>query len=112
MPPFIIPGLSADAASDICMNQCRAMCCRGPLVLELTKEEVHLFRAHAAALGVDVTLSEAPDGGGRVRFSDHVGEHCPMLDDATSACRIYEGRPHRCREFPYRLTPGCAISGG
>ena len=34
----------------------------------------------------------------------------PMLDPETWACRIYEHRPRRCREFPERLTPGCQLS--
>ena len=112
MPPHLIAGLTAEAASHICMNQCRAMCCRGPLVLRLTSAEVPGFKAHAAAIGVEVLFRHGEDGGGLVRFSDHPGERCPMLDDATSACRIYDDRPQRCRDFPERLIPGCAISGG
>ena len=112
MAPHLIPGLTAETASHICMEQCRAMCCRGPLVLRLTKDEVVDFKAHASRLQVESLVGEAPDGGGWVRFADHPGERCPMLDDATSACRIYEDRPQRCRDFPEKLTPGCAISGG
>ena len=33
------------------------------------------------------------DGGGNLLFLDHPGECCPMLDQATFACRIYEQRP-------------------
>ena len=111
MPPHLIPGLTVEAASHICMHQCRAMCCRGPLILRLTQQEVPAFKRHAAALSVALEITQAPDGGGWVRFSDHAGEHCPVLDDPTSACRIYVDRPQRCREFPERPTPGCAISG-
>ena len=105
-------GLTAEAASHICMVQCRAMCCRGSLILRLSGEEVPVFKGHASTLGVDLSITPASDGGGWVRFSDHADEHCPMLDDATSVCRIYKDRPQRCRDFPERLTPGCAISGG
>ncbi len=111
MPPHQMPGLTPEAASHICMRLCRALCCRGPLILRLTRPEVLAFEGHAATLGVALQITQTPDGGGWVRFSDHAGEHCPMLDDATSACRIYQDRPQRCRDFPERPTPGCAISG-
>ena len=104
-------GLTPEAASRICMRQCRAQCCRGPLYLRLTAPEVLTFRSRAAALGVDLKLREAADGSGTVGFFEHAGERCPMLDDATSACRIYEDRPARCRDFPEKPRPGCAISG-
>ena len=106
-----VAGLAPAAISDICMIQCKAMCCRGPLVLTLTKDEVPGFRAHATELGVALRLGENPDGSGWVRFPQHNGSHCPMLDDVTSACRIYEDRPQRCRDFPEKPIPGCAISG-
>ena len=110
--PHIIAGLTPEAASDICMNQCRAMCCRGYLILHLTSAEVPVFEQQAAALGVEATVTRTPLGEGWVRFADHDGERCPMLDDSTSRCRIYDERPKRCRDFPEALTPGCAISGG
>ena len=108
---YLAPGLTPEQASVICMEQCRAMCCRGPLILTLDSGEVEEFSRRAADLGVDPKLT-VNDGGGWVRFSDHPGECCPMLDRETWACRIYDHRPRRCREFPERLTPGCAISGG
>jgi Fe-S-cluster containining protein len=107
----VIAGLTPEAASRICMHQCRAQCCRGPLYLRLTKSEVRAFRARAEALGVELKLTEAADGNGSVGFLEHAGEHCPMLDEATSVCRIYEDRPLRCREFPDKPRPDCAISG-
>jgi len=112
MVHHIIAGLSVEAASLICMNQCKAMCCRGSLVLILTSSEVDAFKKQASGLGVDLLMTQTSDGGGWVRFSEHEGEHCPMLDSSTSTCRIYEDRPQRCRDFPVTLTPGCAISGG
>lgn len=111
MPPNLKPGLTAEAASRICMHQCRAQCCRGPLVLQLSREEVIEWQGFAEGLGVAATIRRASDGNGWVRFSEHEGEHCPFLDNATSACRIYAHRPQRCRDFPERATPGCAISG-
>ncbi|MBI2856286.1 MAG: YkgJ family cysteine cluster protein [Chloroflexi bacterium] len=112
MPHYLAPGLTPEAATDICMNQCRAMCCRTPYILRLSASEMVAFKARAISLGVPLTIEPTADGVGWVRFSVHPGEHCPMLDDATSACRIYGDRPQRCREFPESLTPGCAISGG
>ena len=110
--PHIIAGLTPEAASDICMNQCRAMCCRGSLILNLSAAEIPAFEAQAADLGVAATVTRTPSGEGWVRFSEHEGGRCPMLEDSTSRCRIYEDRPQRCRDFPETLTPGCAISGG
>ncbi len=94
------------------MEQCRAGCCRGPLILRLAADEVAAFQASATALGVAAQVTPTSYGGGWVRFGDHAGQCCPMLDQATWACRIYEARPQRCRAFPERPTPGCAISGG
>ena len=111
MPPNILPGLPPEEASRICMEQCRAQCCRGPLILELTKDEAPSFCGHAARMGVEARVSARPDGSGWVRFSDYPGERCPMLDPDTNGCRIYRERPQRCRVFPERPTPGCAISG-
>lgn len=112
MPSHLIAGLSAEAAAHICMNQCKGMCCRGSLVLLLTGREAHEFSEHAAKLGVPLLMTPTSDGGSWVKFSEHPGEHCPMLDSSTSTCRIYDDRPQRCRDFPVDLTPGCAISGG
>jgi Fe-S-cluster containining protein len=80
--------------------------------LSHTPAEVRAFRSQAAVLGVPLRLAEAPDHTATIRFLDHPGEHCPMLDAATSMCRIYAGRPGRCRAFPETPRPGCAISGG
>jgi Fe-S-cluster containining protein len=112
LPFHLAAGLTLESASQICMHQCRAHCCRGPLYLRLTAPEVLTFKARAVALGVALKLTEAADGTGLVVFLDHEGERCPMLDDATSACRIYEDRPQRCRDFPDKARPDCPISGG
>ena len=112
MASFLRAGLNLAEASEICMNQCHAMCCRGPLILSLSQAESETFKAKAEEMGVEALVRQAEDGGGWLRFSEHPGERCPMLDPATFACRIYESRPQRCRSFPERMTPGCAISGG
>ncbi len=112
MASYLRAGLDPAAASQICMNQCRAKCCRGAWILSLGQAETQVFQAKAEELGVEALVRPAADGGGWIRFSEHPGERCPMLDPATFACRIYESRPQRCRSFPERMTPGCAISGG
>ena len=112
MASFLAPGIPPQEASRICMNECRAMCCRGPLLLELAASEVEGFVAAGKKLQVHVKVNTTVDGPGWVKFADHPGEQCPMLDSKTYACRIYQARPQRCREFPSRPTPGCAISGG
>ena len=112
MAPYLRDGLSPAGASEICMNQCQAMCCRGPLILSLSPAEVQVLQAKAKELEVEALVKPSEEGGGWIRFSDHPGENCPMLNPTTFACRIYDNRPQRCRSFPERLTPGCAISGG
>jgi len=112
MASYLRVGLSLAEASQICMNQCHAMCCRGAWILSLSQAEAPVFQAKAEEMGVEALVRPAPDGGGWIRFSEHPGERCPMLDPTTFACRIYESRPQRCRSFPERMTPGCAISGG
>ena len=112
MSSFRIPSLTAEQASYICMTRCQAGCCRGPLLLELTAAEVADFQQRAVAAGISANITRRPDGSGWLRFADHPGECCPMLDRDTFACRIYANRPGRCRRFPQSKTPGCAISGG
>ena len=112
MPFFLRPGLDIEQASAICMNKCRAMCCRGPLVLELEPEEVSDFARLGKALGIELQVSKGSEGRGWVKFANHPGLRCPMLDPKTFQCRIYEERPNRCRQFPEKPTPGCLISGG
>jgi len=43
---------------------------------------------------------------GRKRLPDAVGGSCPLLDQATGDCMIYESRPFGCR------THFCAAAGG
>ncbi len=93
------------------MDECRAMCCRGPLILRLEPHEVAGFRRAADGLGQSAIVKTTADGGGNLLFLDHPGEACPMLDRSTFACRIYDRRPRVCREFPRKPEPGCAISG-
>ena len=92
------------------MDECRAMCCRGPLILRLEPDEIAPFYRAADGLGERVEVSPAADQGGNVFFLEHQGERCPMLDPTTWGCRIYDQRPDVCRAFPRKLEPGCAIS--
>ena len=103
--------LTPEAASRICMEQCRAMCCRGPIILRLAPGETEGFQANAARLGVEARITANADGSGWLRFTDHPGDRCPMLDPEDFSCRSYADRPRRCREFPEKPEPGCAISG-
>ena len=107
---YLAPGLTPEVASRICSTMPRPVLPRPPPA-EPTAPEVLSFR-RTRRLSVELTLHEAEDGSGAVAFLEHAGECCPMLDHATSVCRIYADRPHRCREFPDKLRPGCAISGG
>ena len=112
MASYLRPGLTISEASHICMNVCHAMCCRGPLLLELLPQELRAFEEHARRLDVNLEVHTADDGRGWLRFADHPGEKCPMLNPVTFRCSIYDDRPARCREFPEKETPGCQISGG
>jgi len=96
--------------NQICINECGGMCCRGPLVLQLTSVEHKFLKGVAQKLQVPVFSSTTVDGRYILKFSDHPGLHCPMLDSETSVCKIYEDRPKVCREFPLKFTPGCLIS--
>lgn len=110
MPLPLPVRLTPQAASHICMHECRSLCCRGPLYLTLRPSESKAFRRHAEALHVELDVVDAPDGSGTVSFLEHRGECCPMLDPVTSSCRIYADRPQRCRDFPDVPRPDCAIS--
>ena len=107
---YLKPGLTLREATTICMNQCRGQCCRGPLILHLEKNEVAEFRQMAEYLGIETRISVSHHGTAWVKFSEHIGEHCPMLNPDTSQCLIYDNRPTRCRAFPEKPTPGCPIS--
>jgi Fe-S-cluster containining protein len=103
------PSLTVLEAQRLCRDVCRALCCQGPQVLVLAADEVTPMRAHAARLGVPLALHWHPDGRASLRFAEHAGERCPMLDEG-HACRIYDARPARCRAFPEGPRPGCMIS--
>ena len=74
--------LTPEEASRICMDQCRAMCCRGPLILRLDPDEVAVFHREAVHLGTTADISPAADGGGDLLFLDHPGG---VLPDAGSS---------------------------
>jgi Fe-S-cluster containining protein len=107
---YLKPGLRLREANTICMEQCRGQCCRGALILRLGKNEVAEFKKMGAYLGIETNISVSRYGDAWVKFSEHIGDHCPMLDPDTSQCLIYDNRPARCRTFPEKPTPGCPIS--
>ncbi len=98
--------------SNICIGQCKAMCCRGPLILSLTNDEFVEFERYSGKLDLDIKPIQRDDGTIGIRFLDFAGGHCPMLNPYTSMCMIYQNRPKVCRDFPTKYTPGCLISGG
>ena len=107
---YLKPGLGLREANTICMEQCRGQCCRGALILRLGKNEVAEFKGMGAYLGIETNISVSRYGDAWVKFSEHIGDHCPMLNPDTSQCLIYDNRPARCRAFPEKPTPGCPIS--
>ena len=112
MSKHIKVGLSTKEASDICINKCKALCCRDPYILTLLSNEIDSFTVMANNLGISLDIEISAAGEGWVRFSDYSEQSCPMLDSANSICRIYDNRPKRCRDFPDAVIPGCEISGG
>ena len=103
-------GLTVEAGSSICIERCRAQCCQGPLVLRLSEEEKLIFQQKADGMGTTLKITLLGQSW-ILKFQDHQGGRCPMLDSGTSICRIYNDRPSRCRLFPGKPIPGCAISG-
>ena len=111
MSESILNGLSLTGKNRICIEQCKASCCRDPYILVLEADEVKSFQSVAVDMGLDLKIQAMVDGSAWVKFSDHLNQSCPMLDSGTSICRIYNNRPSRCRLFPGKPIPGCAISG-
>jgi Fe-S-cluster containining protein len=56
--------------------------------------------------GEAIVAARALRQAGRKRLPDAVGGGCPLLDQATGDCMIYESRPFGCR------THFCAAAGG
>ena len=91
-------------------SKCPAYCCA---VYEDVRVTVRDLRRLAAHLGRDVDDVRARHtkviGAGRVlRRKQHplFGSACHLLDQTTSRCTVYEGRPEVCRTYPGR--PRCA----
>ena len=106
---YLKPGLTVEAASSICIERCGAQCCQGPLILCLSEEEKLVF--YNTADRTYIHLAMTPSGESwLVKFQDHQGSRCPMLDSETKKCLIYEDRPKQCRAFPSGPIEGCEIS--
>ena len=88
----------------LCVEQCRAACCRAPGSLVLSERE-----AQRLAMRVPGALTLYHEGGNRHRlnFSDHGGQ-CPALND-DSTCRVYADRPVACHHYPSMPDPRCAV---
>jgi Fe-S-cluster containining protein len=106
---YLKKGLTEQSASLICRHECLAQCCKGPLILSLTSKEKQLFISKANDNHKSIHITDQKSGGW-LKFEDHDGHCCPMLDLVTNKCLIYDERPHRCRKFPEKPVEGCAIS--
>ena len=91
----------------LCVERCRAACCRAPGSVVLSHHE-----ANRMALRSPTPLHLYDEGGNRLRlnFSDHDG-HCPMLE-ADARCRIYSDRPVACHRYPSQPELRCAVWPG
>lgn len=100
------------ALTDLCANQCRALCCRDN-VLWLTDAEIaELWPEEQTAqtwrfTGSNGEWTAEAVTGGFVKMAP-----CRYLDLETSLCRVYDRRPKACRVFPTGPTPGCLIWPG
>ncbi len=108
---YLKPGLTVEAASSICIERCGAQCCQGPLILKLSGEEKLIFQHKADHTRIPLKMTLL-DKSWLVKFQDHQGARCPMLDSESKKCLIYEDRPRQCRTFPSHPIEGCEISSG
>ena len=106
---YLKPGLTLEAASSICIERCRAQCCQGPLILCLSEEEKLIFQQSADGMSTPLKMTLVGQSW-LLKFQDHQGDRCPMLDAETMKCLIYEHRPQQCQVFPAEPIEGCAIS--
>jgi Fe-S-cluster containining protein len=74
----------------------RTECCR----FRLTGRTPFLTKGEA------LTAAKAVRASGRKQLPESIDGACPLLNQATSRCLIYEGRPFGCR------THFCAAAGG
>jgi Fe-S-cluster containining protein len=102
------PGWVQPPSRALCVEQCRAACCRAPGSIELDGWELDSLRGSTPQTLIVYAELETPQVQRyRLNFSDHGGQ-CPMLaDDAT--CRIYVNRPACCHAFPSQPDPRCAV---
>ena len=73
MASYLMPGLTGEIASRICMTECKAMCCRGPLILELTEAEIEDFEERAAPI---LPEKRAEEGGSGSPITTASGARC------------------------------------
>ena len=106
---YLKHGLTIEDASNICIERCGAQCCQGPLVLCLSEEERLVFKNTSDNMGTSLKITPFGESW-IVKFEDHQGDCCPMLDIKTMKCLNYEHRPRQCKEFPSRPIKGCEIS--
>ncbi len=106
---YLKPGLTVEAASSICIERCGAQCCQGPLILCLSEEEKLTFHHTGDSMCIPLVMTPLGESW-LVKFQDHQGSRCPMLDLETKKCLIYEDRPRQCQAFPSAPIEGCEIS--
>ena len=82
MASFLRAGLNLAEASEICMNQCHAMCCRGPLILSLSRAKSEPCKAKPEEQG---------EGGPNKRWGHDDAEGVGYGLSETLACTHAEG---------------------
>lgn len=88
---------------DICVNQCKAKCCKTSL--ELPAHAIPFYpgdftnfveKGYSACLG-ETTL----EGIWQPIIRPHIFGYCPLLNPTTNECLIYDERPLGCKVFPF-----------
>ncbi len=107
----LLPSLSNEQASDICINKCGAQCCKRSNLLSLYPEEARLLEKKSQEFNRPLTLRQDEEGNYYLRIAEQVNTQCPMLG-SDNRCGIYDQRPICCQRYPHRKIAGCYISGG
>ena len=88
---------------ELCVDECKAYCCRAGLETTLDEHEVRRLNAKLNGMKLNVRFDKIIR---RYRWS--IGKPCIfLLKD--SRCSIHDERPDACRRFPTRPKSWCAV---
>lgn len=104
--------MTPEELGNVCSKQCKAKCCRAPMIMSLTEKETATLRTLARSLKVDVVINQVP---GERRYTleqrDQTDEKCPFLTK-DNLCAIHDQRPNSCLTWPgFEKQQNCLLSG-